>query len=94
MKPISIENLALDPDLLPPKPCKLRGRPKTKRTRKNAWNRQERKCGNCRQTGHSARRCTDLPVAKYGRGERARDRQSIDEEEGSGSDVIIVDTGS
>jgi hypothetical protein len=45
IQPISIEGLALDPDLLPPKPCKLRGRPKTKRIRKNAWSRQERKCG-------------------------------------------------
>jgi hypothetical protein len=47
-----------------------------------------------RQTGHNARRCTSLPVPKNGRGERARDWQAIDEEEGSGSDVIMVDTGS
>jgi hypothetical protein len=94
MKPISIEDLALDPDILPPKPCKLRGRPKTKRIRKNAWKRQERRCGNYRQTGHNTRRCTGLPAAKNGRGERARDWQAIDEDEGSGSDVIMVDTGS
>ena len=73
IKPISIEDLASDPDLLLPKLCKLRGRPKTKRVRKNAWNRQGRKCGNCRQTGHNTRRCIGLPVAQNGRGERARD---------------------
>jgi hypothetical protein len=40
------------------------------------------------------RRCTGLPVAKNSRGERARDWQAIDEDKGSGSDVIMVDTGS
>ena len=73
MKPISIEDLASDPDLLLPKLCKLPGRPKTKGVKENAWNRQERKCGNCRQTGHNTRRCIGLPVAQNGRGERARD---------------------
>jgi hypothetical protein len=94
IKPISIEGLASDPDLLPPKPCKLRGWPKTNRIRKNAWKRQERRYRNCRQTGHNTRCCTGLPVAKNGRGERTRDWQATNEEEGSGSDVIMVDTGS
>ena len=35
IKPVLIEDLALDPNILPPKLCKLRGRPKTKRIRKN-----------------------------------------------------------
>lgn len=91
MKPVSIEDLASDPDLLPPEPCKLRGRPKTKRIRKNAWKRQERKCGNCRQMGHNTRRCTGLPVAKNGRGERARDWQAMEVDDDSNSDVIVVD---
>ena len=97
MKPISIEDLASDPDLHPPKLCKLRGRPKTKRVKKTAWNRQVRKCGNCRQPGHNTKRCTNLPVAKNGREERASDWQVINKEEDtqdSDSDVIMVDTGS
>jgi hypothetical protein len=94
MKPISIEGLASDPDLLSPKPCKLRGWPKTNRIRRNAWKRQERRCRNCRQTGRNTRRCTDLPVSKNGRGERTRYWQAINEEKGNGSDVIMVDTGS
>jgi hypothetical protein len=94
MKLIFIEDLASDSDLLPPKPCKLRGRLNTNRIRKNTWKRQERRCGNCRQTSHNTRRCTGLPVAKNGGGERTRDWQAINEEEGSGSDVIMVDIGS
>ena len=35
IKPISIEDLALDLDLLLPKLCKLCGRPKIKRVKKN-----------------------------------------------------------
>ena len=92
MKPISIADLPSNPDVLPPKLCKLRGWPKTKRVRKNAWNRQKRKCGSCRQLGHNTRRCTSLPVAKNGRGERARDWQTIEVNE-SNSDTITVDTG-
>ena len=68
MKPISIEDLAPHPNVLPPKLRKLRGRPKTKRVRKNTWNRQKRKYRNYIQTGHNTRRYTSLPVAKNGRG--------------------------
>ena len=73
IKPISIKDLTLDFDLYLPKLCKLRGQPKTKRVKKTAWNRQVKKCGNCRQTGYNMKRCTNLPVAKNGRGERACD---------------------
>ena len=73
MMPVSIEDLASDPEIYPPKLGKLRGRPKTKRIRKGAWNRQARKCGNCKQPGHNTRRCVSYPIAKNGRGERARD---------------------
>ena len=93
IKPVSIEDLASDPDILPPKLCKLREQPKTKRIRKNAWKRQERKCKNCGQIGHNVRRCTGLPMAQNGRGERANNWQAVDEEDGSGSDIIIVDVG-
>ena len=36
IKPISIEDLTLNPDLYLPKFCKLRGQPKTKRVKKTA----------------------------------------------------------
>jgi hypothetical protein len=75
--PVSIEDLPSHPNVYPPKLIKLPRRPKTKRIRKGALNRQPRKCGNCRQTGHNTRRCTGLPVAKNGRGERARDWNAI-----------------
>ena len=42
MKPISIEDLPLDSDILPPKLSKLRGRLTSKRVRKGAWNHQPR----------------------------------------------------
>jgi len=92
MMPVSIEDLAPDPYVRPPKLGKLRGRPKTKRIRKGALNRQTRKCGNCKQTGHNTRRCTGLPVAKNGRRERARDWNVVEDDD-SISDVIIVDIG-
>ena len=69
MKLISIENLPSDSNVLPPKLSRLRGRPKTKRIRKGAWNRQSRQCGNCKQTGHNTRSCTGIPMAKKGRRE-------------------------
>ena len=93
MMPVSIEDLASDTNIHPPKLGKLRGRLKTKIIRKGAWDRQVRKCRNCRQTGHNTRRCIGLPVAKNGRGERAHD-WSIIEDNNSISDVIIVDTSS
>ena len=92
MTPVSIEDLASDPEIHPPKLGKLRGRPKTKRIRKSTWNHQTRKYRNCRQTGHNIRRYTGLPVAKNRRGERARDWNVIEDDD-SISDVIVVDTG-
>jgi hypothetical protein len=71
----------------PPKLIKLPGRQKTKRIRKGALSRQP---GNCRQTGHNTRRCTGLPVAKNGRGERARDWNAVDDGD---SDIIVVKVG-
>jgi hypothetical protein len=69
---ITIENLSSDPDLHPPRLVKKQGRPKTTRIRKGAWNRKQRKCGNCLQLGHNRRRCTNQPSSKNGRRERAR----------------------
>ena len=92
MTSVSIEDLASDPEIHPPKLGKLRGRPKTKRIRKGAWNHQTRKCGNYRQIGHNTRRCTGLPVAKNRREERARDWNIIEDND-SISDVIVIDTG-
>ena len=95
---VSIEDLASDPKIYPPKLGKLHRRPKTKRIRKGAQNHQTRKCGNCRQTGHNTRRCTGVPIVKNGREERARDWQAIEVnedvievDEDSSSDVIVVD---
>jgi hypothetical protein len=73
MPPITIENLSSNPDLHPPRLVKKRGRPKTTRIRKGAWNRKQRKCSNCLQLGYNRRRCTNQPSSKNGRGERARD---------------------
>jgi hypothetical protein len=91
MIPVSIEDLASDSRIYPPKLGKLRGRPKTKRIRRGAWNRQPRQCRNCKQTGHNIRSCTGIPMPKNGRGERARDWQAIEVDEDSSSDVIVVD---
>ena len=93
MKLISIEGLSSDPDVYPPKLRKLRGRPKTKRIRKGALNRQLRKCGNCKRVGHNIRRCVGLPAAKNGRGERARDWNALEASDDSSSDIIVVETG-
>lgn len=57
----------------PPKLVKKRGRPRTKRIRKNRWKRKPQKCSNCFGLGHNKRRCTNQPGRKNGRGERARD---------------------
>ena len=90
----------LDTKIYPPKLGKLRGRPKTKRIRKGAWNRQIRKCGNCGQTGHNS---TGLPIAKNGRGERAREWNATEDDSSVGDssvgddsigDVIVVDIDS
>ena len=91
MKLISIEDLALDSDILPPKLNKLRGRPKSKRIRKGTWNRQPRQCRNYKQIGHNIRSCIGIPSTKNGRGERVRDWQVIEIDENSSSDVIVVD---
>ena len=64
MIPISIEDLPLHLNVLPPKRIKLPGRLKTKRIRKGAWNRQARKYGNCKQPGYNIRRCISYPIAK------------------------------
>ena len=47
IKLVLIKDLALDLNILSLKFCKLRKQLKTKRIRKNAWKRQERKCKNC-----------------------------------------------
>ena len=73
IKPIFIKDLTLDSDLYLPKLYKLYGRPKTKRVKKIAWNRQVKKCKNYRQLGYNTRRCTNLLVAKNGYRERAFD---------------------
>ena len=73
IKPISIEDLALDPDLYLPKLYKLYKQLKTKRVKKTAWNHQVKKYRNCKQPGYNIRRCTNLPVAKNSHKERASD---------------------
>ena len=88
MMPISIEDLPSHPNVLPPRRITLPRRPKTKRIRKGAWNRQARKCGNCKQPGHNTRRCVSYPIAKNGRGERARDWAAIDNDDGMGESEI------
>lgn len=87
MKPISMEDLPSDPNILPPKFGKLHGRPRTKRIRKGAWNRQKRKCGNCKQTGHNTGRCTGLPATKNGRGEGSPDWAAIDNDDSGESEI-------
>jgi predicted nucleic acid-binding Zn finger protein len=71
--PISIENLSVEEGMQPPKIVKKRGRPQTKRIRKNSWKRKQQKYSNCFGLGHNKRRCTNQPGRKNGRGERARD---------------------
>ena len=68
MTPISIENLASNLEIRPPKPIKKRGRPKTSRIRKKTQS--NRKCGRCGELGHNTRTCIGLGN-RPGRGERA-----------------------
>jgi hypothetical protein len=72
IQPMSIEDLPVS-YIQPPKLVKKRGRPRTKRIRKNSWKRKSQKCSNCFGLGYNKRRCTNQPGRKNGRGERARD---------------------
>jgi hypothetical protein len=82
MPPLSIENLPSDLFILPPLIAKKRGRPRTKRIRKGALKRKQRKCTNCLQLGHNKRRCVAQP-AQNGRAERARNSDISDGESNS-----------
>ena len=66
--PISIENLAADSFIQPPKLVKKRGRPKATRIRRKT--KGKRKCGKCGELGHNTRSC--IEANRSGRGERAR----------------------
>jgi hypothetical protein len=79
IKPISIEGLPSDPNIPPPKLGKLRARLKTKRIGKGIWDRQKRKYGNWKQTGHNTRRYRPAcrKKKKGGDGEKARDGQLL-----------------
>jgi hypothetical protein len=75
--PVSIEGLASDPVIQPPRLVKKRGRPKTRRHRKGETKQSQRKCGRCGVLGHNARTCVGLEN-KTGREERSRQwRQDI-----------------
>jgi hypothetical protein len=83
IKPISIEDLPSDPNILPPKPGKLRGQLKTKRIRKGARDRRKKKYGNCKQTGHNTRRYRPACRKK----ERASDWVAIDNGDSGESEI-------
>src|ERR1700722_4927117 len=79
LHPVSIENLALDPRILPPVFAKQRGRPRTKRIRKGSWKKKPKLCSSCQDTGHDKRTCRQALVLN-GRRQRARDREPYDQE--------------
>jgi hypothetical protein len=82
--PVNIEDLPLEQGVLPLVFKKQRGRPPTKRIRKGAWKRKQRKCGNCHELGHNRRKCRLAP-AYNGRQQRAQDRElSISSSSSSG----------
>ncbi len=72
--PMNIENLVSEQGILPPVFKKQRGRPKTKRIRKDAYKRKATHCGNCGGINHNRRSCRSAP-AYNGRQQRARDRE-------------------
>ena len=55
----------------PPRLVKKRGRPRTKRHRKEEARQSQRKCKRCGELGHNIRTCVGLGN-RAGRGERAR----------------------
>jgi len=72
--PLSIENLESASGVLPPVFKKQRGRPTTKRIRKGARKRKEKKCSKCHGTGHNIRKCRFAPAIN-GRQQRTQERE-------------------
>src|SRR5258706_642038 len=80
LPPVSIAALKKDGKTGPPIIIKKRGRPSTKRIRKQAtWckNLMKRRCGTCEQYGHDRRTCKNQPVESYQR-QRLRDNLDSD----------------
>jgi hypothetical protein len=77
LNPISIKNLTVDEAIQPLVAKRQRGRPKTKRIRKRAWNWKPIRCRLCGVLGdHNKRRCTNRPLVN-GRQQRAQDWDDI-----------------